>query len=668
MIIGKQVFLAVCTLFLFTAFILTIVATAGSSSNYSPINKVYLGEADLSHINVTKVVPATAPILTVLAQIMGAPNASYPKIFNALKSASQTAALKPLLGLLADSSNVTSTVGALTVLAPLAAQGNSAQLQEVGELIENSNNVSATLGGLGMLLETANSTDASSEALVFELLEDSNNATETVQSLYTLNNMSLAEKAQLAPVFAIFNDSSNATATLYALGTLMTTNISSSMASSLMSLLENSASPASALEQLAGSLPASMNASVTALETLLSSSNNVNGTITVLGELLEQNVTTSPSAQAAFGALTVMLMEANNKTLVIDSVATLATSSGSSTTAQLGGLESLLSASENTTETLSILEEVQSSNSSSTGSTAITALYSLIGNSTNSTGTLMSLLELTSAVQANSTAFIPLLQVLGTASYNSSAVSPEALYEITPIIMDNLNVHSLYRLSIFTLCRGLSNGSSWSCNSPHAVQSFYMRDILYDELDNSDFRPYMQALNIGKDDLYLEGKLQSKEKDYVPAVRAVLAFNLLAIILSFFTVVLALYFMFKHTADGKPNFCAMWTARTFAFLTALFLLLSGAIVAAFVRIIKTDTKDDDYNVTFAMGSAFSGLVWAAFALAFISFILLLMVRCRNRKGEVVGEKNDIGPSSSDEAEGSEKDHHQANVVSTNDTA
>ncbi|RAZ70607.1 hypothetical protein DK853_44090, partial [Klebsiella oxytoca] len=65
----------------------------------------------------------------------------------------------------------------------------------------------------------------------------------------------------------------------------------------------------------------------------------------------------------------------------------------------------------------------------------------------------------------------------------------------------------------------------------------------YDALVTSDFQPYLNALNISANDLYLEGKLLHREHQYVPAVRSVLALNLLAIIFSFFTMIFIIYLL-----------------------------------------------------------------------------------------------------------------------------
>ncbi|CEP61598.1 Fat3p LALA0_S03e06524g [Lachancea lanzarotensis] len=629
--------LAIAALFVFTAFILTIVATAGSSSNYSPINNVYLGEADISHINVTKVIPATAPLLSVVIGLFNSPTlvsggGNFSEIFDALRSVSHTPALKPLLELLASSNNVTDTVSNLALVAPMlvsnnASQGSSQLLGAVSQLVQDSQNSTETVQGLGLLLQTSNSTNPATQRAVFGLLSDSKNSTASVDSLVVLQNQSSSDRAQLAPVLSLFQQSSNATITLGALNTLMTANVSNDMSASLLAALRaGSSNPQAALNQVLSSVPESVRPAVLAVETLLNNTRDSTSTLTTLEGLLQLNATTSSSAHRSFNAFTTLVSNSQNQTLVLSSVATLANSSSDASTTQLIGLQDILDSSKNSSMALSVLQQIQSSNSSAS-SQNVSPIFSLFTDSKNSTGTIDSVMGLMQAFQANSTAFEPLLKILGGTQLGDTAITQDTLNKVMPVVLDNLGVDSTYHLAIFTLCSGLSNGKIQKCTPSHAVQSFYLRDILYDQLENSDFQPYMQALDIQKDNLYLNGKLQSKESSYVPALRAVLALNLLTIILSFFLLLLILGLFFL---GDKSRYWVLIGAKTLAFLAFVFALVSGAIVAALVEIIKRDTYDDRYNVQFYTGSAYAGLIWTAFALTFITFILLFLVRAPRR--------------------------------------
>ncbi|SCU77584.1 LAMI_0A01640g1_1 [Lachancea mirantina] len=670
--IPKSITLLVCVIFVFTGFILTIVATAGSTSNYSPINNVYLGEADISRINVTKVIPETAPILDVLAAAMQTSNGSNDYLFSALRTIAGTAALGPLLSLLGNSNNLTTTVESLAAIAPLIVQSNASSsssqaLGQVNSLMANSNNVSATLGGLQTILAGSSSSvqDANSTQAVFEILSDSHNATASANALAGMNNLSASDKQQLAPVFVIFQESSNATATLQSLGTLITANISAETGAQLISALQTGGSDLQAtISRLSSSVPSSMNTSIMALGSLLTSSRNANTTLQMLGSLLQQNVSSSAPALAAFQDLSVLLRESDNATATLTSVAVLSNSTSQDTAQQLSALQEILNSSKNSTETVEILQseaQVQaqgnSNSSSEANEMAVGNLTNLLHYSTNETETFISLMQLSQYVQANSTAFTPLLGVLSQVNAPIMPVNRDVLENIMPEILNNLRVDSRYRLSIFTLCRGLSTGKIQSCSSPHAVQSFVMRDILYDELETSDFKPYMDALNVQKQDLYLEGKLQKKEHSYVPAVRSALAFNLLVIILSFFCLITLIVSFVTTASKPKTQKLSLLASKILLSLVAIFALLSGAIITAMINIIKSDTKTDDYNVRFYSGSAYLGLIWTTFTLSFIALVILLLIRPSGLKGDAAGAgvlSDDLNPNTSSEADSNEK--------------
>lgn len=666
MTISNKLFLLVCAFFTFCTFILTIIATAGSTSNYKPINNIYMGEADISRINVTKVIPETGPVLAVLAAALTAPNASYEEIFSAMKAISETSALEPLLTLLGDAESTDETLQALTVLSPLAMEGNSsstAELRAIQDLLQNSNNSTATIESLGALVLNGSSSNSSSSKTVFSLLEDSKNASATVDSLVVLDSLSLSEKSQLSPVFTLFSESKNRTATLQSLSTLMSANVSSSLASTLFSALASSDNLQSSLSSLASSLPDSQAPLIAAVGTLLQSSENATQTLTVLSGMVRNNVTQSSSAKKSFAALTTLMQNSNNQTLVLTSVQTLALSSDPNSTTQLTALDELLGSSKNATETLAILAELESSAASGSNAEAIPYLFQLIGASTNATETFSSLLELTAFAQANPSTFAPIVKILSSATSSNNTVSEEELLNLMPEVLQYLNIATDYRLGIFTICRTDVHGKVLSCSKSHAVQPFDMRNILYTELENSDFRPYMQALGINKQDLYLEGKLQDRESEYVPAVRAVLSFNLLTTILSFVLLVLLLAAIFTNGKPGTFDGRLLLISRILSILVFLFAILGAAIVAALTHIIKSGSKDDDYGVIYKAGSPYNGLVWTAFVLSLLTMILLWVMRFRKNKDPSVAQEEGIVGSvhshSTSEGELTEKDRRNS---------
>lgn len=191
----NNLILLLCSLFTFCTFIFVIIATAGSSSDYKPITNIYLGVADISKINVTKVVPQVGGILTILGSALTAPNSTLDDIFGALKQISETPALAPLLNLMSNAQNSTATVDSIISLSPLALTSTNStneEMDEINSLLAGSKNVTETIAGFGTLMDSmlgSNSTSNSSsmadlQNTVFSLLADSTNATGTTEASF----------------------------------------------------------------------------------------------------------------------------------------------------------------------------------------------------------------------------------------------------------------------------------------------------------------------------------------------------------------------------------------------------------------------------------------------------------------------------------------------------
>lgn len=643
----KQLLLSICALFTFTTFIMVIVAIAGSTSNYKPITNVYIGTADVSHINVTKVIPQVGPILTILGTALTAPNSSLDEIFGALKAVADTPALTPLLTLLSNAENTSSTVIALTDLAPLAVSSNSTsstqQLVQINELLELSTNRTDTLEGLSTLvlasMDSSNSSSSDSSTAVLNLLLDSNNVTGSTDALMVLNNMTLTQKAQLLPVFELFQLSTNDSATFSALAVLMNTTIPTSTADTLFKTLEqtSSANLNQTLAQLSAIIPSDLKPALTAVSTLVLDSTSPNTTVTTLQGLMDNNVTQSPSAQTAFSSLTTLVTNANNDTLVLDTVESLATiTNTTSSTQQLVSLQELLGSTSNGTQTLTILGELQAGLvADPTTAKYIPSLFSLLLASKDASETFSSLVTLTAWAQQNPTTFTPIIEILQSA-VGIETISDGKLKELTPYIMDYLNINTLYQLSIFTLCEANTTGEIKSCSSSHAVQNLDFRSIIWNDLSSSDFDPYLKALNVTEQDLQLQGKLLNREHQYVPAIKATLALSILSIVFAFITCIVMFYLIFA----GRSLTNKWWFSIIFLTLCyALFTCLSAVIVTAIIGIIKSGTYDDNYGVVFKSGSAYMGLIWTSFVLSILCPPLVLCawlcVRRENKRKALV---------------------------------
>lgn len=638
--------LCLCLLLVFTTFIATIVATAGSTSNYYPINDIYIGEADISHINVSKVIPQMGPILTVLGSALTAPNSSLDEIFHALNDISATPALTPLLLLLSNAQNVTGTIVSLVNLAPLALQNDSnsnsiQDLVKINDLLTLSTNKNSSLIGINHLVEPTlrninNENVMTANAYTLQLLNNSNNPLTSTQGLMVLNNMTLAEKAALLPVFSLFQYSNNNTVLTTALQQIMndSQSMSGSTSSSMFNTLEtvlqqqlaagtsNITQIFQGIEQL---VTTNQRPIVQDVGMLLSDSNNVNSTLTILQNLIANNITTNEKAQEALPALINIVNESKNVTQSLSLVTSLATTANSTIAAeQLAGLDLILKNTEQQDETVTQL--ISLANGLTPESDTIESvpyLFQLIESSKNPAETFSSLVTITTWAQQNPDTFEPIVDILN-AAHSVEPISEEHLTEMTPTLLQYLHIPIYFRLSIFTLCTADINNDIISCNSPHAVQDLDFRNIIYDALIESDFEPYLRGLDISADDLYLEGKLLDRQHEYVPSIKAILSMNILTIIFSAAVMAFIIFILIA----GWRKVWSWFTVIILTLATALFSGISGTCVAIVIEVIKSGTYDDNYGVVYLEGPAYLGLIWSGFAFVFVSaFILMWAAWC-----------------------------------------
>ncbi|QLL33295.1 hypothetical protein HG536_0E02060 [Torulaspora globosa] len=654
MLLGKQFGLAICALFLFTTFILVIVAICGSTANYKPLTNIYIGSADISHINVTKVIPQFGPILTIVGTALNSGNSSLETFFPVLHRLVGTPGFAPLLTMLSNAEDTETSVSSLVELAPLALSSNGSaaaaqQLSQVDQLLRYSTNATETLQGLESLVEASMEDPTSnSSAVVLELLKDSNDSLSSTDALLTLNNMSATEKAQLAPVFALFQVSDNKTVTFDSLATLVSSPVSGDLAQTLFLALNQSSNLTQTLQQLGSIAPENSRPALNAVGALIASSSSPNTTLSSLRTLIESNVTSSPSAQEAFTSLATLVRNGENDTLVVESVQSLATTNSTSSTEQLVSLKQLLEASNNGTGTLQVMGNLQQGLAAD-NSTAqyISPLVSLLESSSDPHATFTSLIAFTAWAQANPATFAPVAGILLSAQENP-VPTEEQLNALTPEILQYFHVNTKYQLSIFTLCERDLYNNIQSCSASHAVQDLDFRSIIWNDLVDSDFAPYLVALNVTEDSLHLEGKLLNRQHEYVPAVEATLAFCLISIILSFFLLLAVLYLIVRRRVLGnKPWFAIIFTCL----LYTLFTCLAAIIVTAIIGIIKSGTADDNYGVVFTASQAFLGLLWTSFALSLICPVLLIMAwlsdKRERKKAEPVMVENEPSANTSD---------------------
>lgn len=634
MIFNKRILLGISILFTFAGLIFICIATAGSTSNYKPITNVYFGDASISHINVSRVMPVFAPVLEVLGAALLAPGVDKELVFSSLKNISQTSVLAPFLTLLTNCENTTVALNSIVHLTPLvltSQTGNTkTELENLNSLLSTSKNSNDTVDYLQTLLEEVldyNSTDmVELEDTAFALLQDSSDPVNTTGSLVTLSNLTLADMIPLEPAFKLLQNSNNITASFLDLVTLMNATIPTSLADTLFTMIQNAINSGSNITnvftRLSSVIPSSLLASGLAVEGILTSAKSANATLGYLNSILEANLTSSATAKEVLSVINDLYNDANNKTLLLNSLTSLVSAVGNTNvTSELTTLYNILDNSNDVASDVDSLETLQNIILTDTSNNQyIPYLFNILQTSKDPAASFTALLNVSSYALSNIAEFTPLLSLLKNASSMSIPTSEE-LYNITPSIIEYFNIPSAFRLSIFTLCYINSDGEVTYCSKSHAVQNLDFRSIIYKVLIESDFKPYLTALNITADDLYLDGHLLKKEHMYVPAIRAVLSFNILFIISSFFILCFFIYMFIKHNEFALSHLG--WSGLLLLSLfCSLFSGLAATIVACMISIIKSGTYKDKFNVVYTTGSAYCGLSWCAFSISFITSMIV----------------------------------------------
>ncbi|KAH3899975.1 uncharacterized protein SCDLUD_004291 [Saccharomycodes ludwigii] len=606
-----------------------------------------MGQADVANINVTKILPQVAPIVAIMAKSLTVPDVNTSMIIEDMKQLGQSTALKPLLQLITNSNSPETTISALTTLAPLVVSNeNSESMTDIFGLIDNSINATQVFDMLAEEIATSSATSNATElemSMVLSVLAQSNNLTTTLTSISEL--MGLANDTtgleEISYVVNILTNSKNLTDTELDLQTLSSATVSSGVLEQLNETISTSTDIIASLTELEALLPSSEKKMIQALVDLLENSNNSTATITDIMTMMSISSSSSASSSDVSGItpLFTFLNSFSNTTFILaklPELLTFATTNSTTATQDMMMLQQFLLNSKNNTLSIdylnSILSETESESSSAltTVSSGAESLLELLQASENATLTLENLETVSKISMENSSALLPMLQIMQASAKASPNITDDYIYEnVLPSLFDSMGFATKFNLGIFTLCRTNTAGKIYSCTKSHAVQSFHMKQILFNELEVSAFKPYVSALNLTAEDIQINGILEEKEKEYVPAVKALLAFNLITIIASFFMLIsiLSLGFVWKSTT----NYFTISTNFLLAGCIFGANLISAAVVAGICQIIKHGLKHDKYNVTFEYNSEYWGLIWASFCISVFNNLIFIYITFKDYK-------------------------------------
>lgn len=575
-------------------------------------------------MNITKVIPVLAPILNSLSGAFAAPNATVASVFGTIDRFVNTTAFKPLLQLLATSTNGTASVGALVSLSPmLMATGSArnatiAELQGLSSLFNVSTNPNMTITGMESMMANVNMSDSDlldASSMVLTMLSESSDPKETVEGLLVMNNLTFQQKASLLPVFQLFRNSKEINTTLDSLQAFMNVTIPASTATSLFTALEKENSTDDLLKEInsfAALAPANLKPTLTALSNLIENSENATLSLTTLEKMLKNNLTSADYAKKSLSALTDILDDAKNQTEALNDVQTLATSTTNATTTtnQLLALDTILSASNNTQQSVKAFNSIMTALVANPSSVNyIPYLFTILENSSNPSKTINNLAIFSVWAMSNLTQLMPAMPLLQDV-VKYKPLNESQLFDLYPKMFGYFGVPSAFQLSVFTICEYNSDDKITKCSKSHAVQNMDFVSIIWAALQESKFAPYLTALEVtNKDQLHLQGDLLNKEHQYVPAVKAFLALSIIGIITAFFLLFITTYIWIKHA----PLHNKFWFfVMCYVIFNAMFTGVACVIPTCMIDIIKSGTKKDNYGVVFTYSDAFMGLTWTSF--------------------------------------------------------
>ncbi|XBW37046.1 hypothetical protein QEN19_002626 [Hanseniaspora menglaensis] len=618
------VVLSIVTLLSIAILIFSCITIAGTSGNH--LTSVYLGEADIRHINVSKILPSIYPVIALISKALTVGNTT--QVYSALESLGNSPALRAILDLITESKDADKTIDALTTLGPLVvSSNNTAALTDVVALINNANNSTLLFDTITSLGSSSDSSTLDAITPVIELISNSNNVTATLTDLVVLSEAeSYLPAAELEAVLSLIAyGGSNVTATLGELAALSTASKSLNIAdeASIFIALMASYNKTQVLEGLISESNSTAETSAfTSLYTLLNSSANSTATLVDVATILlagsEQNSTQLQISEESILSVASLLENSINATETMALLPVLVEATAADPTASTTALTSfinVLKTSKNSTLTLELLSNLLTSSDSSDSTSA---LIELLDASSNVNSTLTNLVSVATLAQTNASSITPLLSIMKS-SGSSSNISDAYIYEnVLPTLMDNMKFATNYKMGIFSLCKYNTKGELYYCTKSHAVQSFIMKDILFNELEESSFSPFVKALDLTKDDIIIVGELPKKQHLYVPGLRAILAFAILAIIAS---VVVPVLFITGLLEKVLKLF--------FTPLLVVNALLVGIITAAIGGLVKHGLKHDKYNVTWKIGAAVYALSWIAFVFAAIVAVVVYLTLSKN---------------------------------------
>lgn len=218
--------------------------------------------------------------------------------------------------------------------------------------------------------------------------------------------------------------------------------------------------------------------------------------------------------------------------------------------------------------------------------------------------------------------YYPINQIF-CAQLDLSQISVSSVFpDVGSVDLSQLGLPEYINIGLWSYCVGSSQNTVTSCTSPGGIQTFNLKDILKDNIENNQIVSLVD--NVAS--IVLPQELQDKMGYYNALVRCMFITLIIGIVLTFLNLVVNvlrwfLHFSFVNVIGGL-----------LAFLSFATLLISvGTNMGTYIFIRHVLNKNySDYGIHLSLGRKFLALLWAAVVAALLNIFAWIFVRQRKK--------------------------------------
>lgn len=182
----------------------------------------------------------------------------------------------------------------------------------------------------------------------------------------------------------------------------------------------------------------------------------------------------------------------------------------------------------------------------------------------------------------------------------------------------SIGLPSFINTGLWSYCIGNANGTITNCTSPHGIQKFNLKEMLYDNIEDNEILDVVESAA----EIVLPDNLKDKISYVDTVIKCWFITLIIAIALSFVSLVFCILRWVIHTVVLN------WIGCFFSFFCmAAFVVSMGAYTAAYI-ILRTKLNEtyDEYGIKLSLGTIFLALGWSAFAASLLNFMCWCSVR------------------------------------------